>query len=503
MATQNKPSSFLPQLFWRLHFWSGIITAPIVLFAALTGLLYVFTPQIENWTHASLDQANAIAPVQSIDQQLDAAQRAFPGKNIRCIIPSVDTERTTQIVFGDKKKRAASSAPTETSTAQNNAKTVDSTTIKNSVDDEHAQHQHLNNGAALSPNLSTSGTSITPIPSNTSNTSTASSAPFIAYVNAGTLEVQGSIAEDGRFKEWARKLHSSFLQGEGWRWLIELAACWMLFMLISGVYLWWPRGSANWRSVFVRDRRGLSANSKSRRGWRYFHSIVSIASLLLTFTIIVTGITWAKYAGDNFRQMQAALGQSSPKAPMQLHSTKTENARLSAQAVYDIAQKKVPGIQMQITLPKAIDGVWRIESFDRTQPSKRFQMSIDAYSGEIMYFSGWQDLPLLAQATAVGIPFHRGEFGWWNQALLVIVAFSVIFAVISGFAMWLKRRQPQNFSAPKVSNKSLRAVPLLLWITLAAFAYALPVFGISLALLIATEIIAAMTRSKTSKEAAA
>jgi hypothetical protein len=126
-----------------------------------------------------------------------------------------------------------------------------------------------------------------------------------------------------------------------------------------------------------------------------------------------------------------------------------------------------------------------------------------AYSGEIMYFSGWQDLPLLAQATAVGIPFHRGEFGWWNQALLVIVAFSVIFAVISGFVMWLKRRQPQNFSAPKVSNKSLRAVPLLLWITLAAFAYALPVFGISLALLIATEIIAAMTRSKTSKEAAA
>ncbi|WMW81907.1 PepSY domain-containing protein [Undibacterium cyanobacteriorum] len=482
MATENKTSSLLPQLFWRLHFWSGLVTAPIVLFAAFSGLLYIFTPQIEAWRHASLDRANAIAPVQSLDRQIAAAQQAFPGKTIRSIVPSVDTEQTTQIFFGEKKKRAAQSAG-----AQKAKSTMaNGSDGKNDTSEEHAQHQH--NSANKTASASSASTS---------------SLPFIAYVNAGTLEVQGSIAEEGRFKEWARKLHSTFLQGESWRWLIELGACWMLFMLVSGVYLWWPRGSANWRSVFVRDRRDPSTNNKSRRDWRYFHSIVSISSLLLTFTIIITGITWAKYAGDNFRQLQSALGQSSPKAPMQLRSTPNEHAPLSAQAIYDITQKKVPGIQMQLTPPKTDHGVWRIESFDRTQPAKRFQMSVDAYSGEILYFSGWQDLPLLAKATAVGIPFHRGEFGWWNQALLVVVALSVIFAVISGFVMWLKRRKPQTISAPKVSNKSLRAVPLLLWITLAVFAYALPVFGISLVILIVVEILTALIRSKTSKEAAA
>ena len=483
MATENKTSSLLPQLFWRLHFWSGLITAPIVLFAAFSGLLYIFTPQIEAWRHASLDRANAIAPAQSLDRQIAAAQQAFPGKTIRSIVPSVDTEQTTQIFFGEKKKRATQSASAQT------VKPVNTTSegSTGSTSGEHAMHQHH----STSGNASSTASSAVP------------SSPFIAYINAGSLEVQGSIAEDDRFKEWARKLHSSFLQGESWRWLIELGACWMLFMLVSGVYLWWPRGSANWRSVFVRDRRDPSTNNKSRRDWRYFHSIVSISSLLLTFTIIITGITWAKYAGDNFRQLQSALGQSSPRAPMQLRSTPNEQVPLGAQAIYDIAQKKVAGIQMQLTPPKIDNGVWRVESFDRTQPSKRFQMSVDAYSGEILYFSGWQDLPLLAKATAVGIPFHRGEFGWWNQALLVVVALSVIFAVISGFVMWLKRRKPQTISAPKVSNKSLRAVPLLLWITLAVFAYALPVFGISLVILIVVEILTALIRSKTSKEAAA
>ena len=488
MATQDNSSTLLPQLFWRLHFWSGIITAPIVLFAAFSGLLYVFTPQIESWKHASLDQVNAIAPAQSLDRQIDAAQHAFPGKNIRSIIPSVDTEQTTQVIFGEKKKRVQSEKTAEKAPEKTAEKTATHSNTKAIDTNEHASHQH--NRASTESNTE-------------SNTEAHKiSGPFIAYINAGTLDVQGSIAEDGRFKEWARKLHSSFLQGESWRWIIELGACWMLFMLVSGVYLWWPRCNANWRSVFVRDRRDTNANNKSRRDWRYYHSILSISSLVLTFTIIITGITWAKYAGANFREMQSALGQSSPKAPMQMRSTSNDQPRLSAQAIYDIAQKQVPGIQMQLSPPKTEDGVWRVESYDRTQPSKRFQMMVDAYSGAILYQSSWQDLPLLAKATAVGIPFHRGEFGWWNQALLAIVACSVIFAVISGFIMWLKRRKPQTISAPKVSNKALRAVPILLWITLALFAYALPVFGMGLALLVTLEIIAVFVRSKASQGAA-
>ena len=44
--TTAAPQAALHRLFWRMHFWAGLITAPIVVFAALTGLLYVFSPQI-------------------------------------------------------------------------------------------------------------------------------------------------------------------------------------------------------------------------------------------------------------------------------------------------------------------------------------------------------------------------------------------------------------------------------------------------------------------------
>ena len=52
----------LHRLFWRIHFWAGLISAPIVIFAALTGLLYALSPQIEarltpTWTRSPRRQA--------------------------------------------------------------------------------------------------------------------------------------------------------------------------------------------------------------------------------------------------------------------------------------------------------------------------------------------------------------------------------------------------------------------------------------------------------------
>ena len=41
---------------WRIHFWAALLASPFALAAALTGLLYVFTPQIEHRLYAHLDQ---------------------------------------------------------------------------------------------------------------------------------------------------------------------------------------------------------------------------------------------------------------------------------------------------------------------------------------------------------------------------------------------------------------------------------------------------------------
>jgi len=48
-------SQLRKNIWWRVHFWAALFATPFVLVATLTGVLYVFTPQIENYLYGHLD----------------------------------------------------------------------------------------------------------------------------------------------------------------------------------------------------------------------------------------------------------------------------------------------------------------------------------------------------------------------------------------------------------------------------------------------------------------
>ena len=151
------------RLFWRVHFWAGLVTAPIVLFAALTGLLYACSPQIEAWRHADVNRVPVRATMQPLDAQVAAAQAALPGAGLRFVVPAHEPGETTQVYLREPHEGHA-----------------------------HArEHDHG-------------------LPRGT-----------IVYVDPYTAQVVGHLPEMQRFKTWARKLHSSALQGDGLRWPME------------------------------------------------------------------------------------------------------------------------------------------------------------------------------------------------------------------------------------------------------------------------------------------
>nr|WP_315489117.1 PepSY domain-containing protein [uncultured Rhodoferax sp.] len=67
-------------------------------------------------------------------------------------------------------------------------------------------------------------------------------------------------------------------------------------------------------------------------------------------------------------------------------------------------------------------------------------MLLDAYSCQRLYYSGWDQQTAFGKATAIGIPFHRGEFGVWNQVVLLVFGLGVLFSIVSGWVMYFKRR---------------------------------------------------------------
>ena len=389
-------------LLWRLHFWSALIASPFVLVACLTGLLYVFTPQIERALHGHLDTVVPQAESRPLDEAVAAAQNVVPENWVlHSVIPAFETDDSVRVAFTapmqDKTKGGGHSGHGGASKADGKSQ-------------------------FLRPNFGIPARAV------------------VVYVNPYTAEVLGQLKESDRFATWARKLHSSLQQGDSWRWMIELAASWTMVMLVTGVYLWWP----------VAGQSGLpQKNAKGRIAWRQWHAFMGVALGLISFVIITTGLTWSQNAGSQIKWARDATGQTPPRIPAQFKSTVSAGAQpLTWEQAVKAIRQQAPEVAMMVMAPKGPEGVWRANQMDRGDPTKRFDLLLDAYSGEKLFYSGWAEQTAFGKATAIGIPFHRGEFGLWNQVLLFVFGAGILFSVVSGWVMFFKRRQASSAFLP-------------------------------------------------------
>ena len=61
-------------------------------------------------------------------------------------------------------------------------------------------------------------------------------------VHPESLEVLHSVAEEDRPMRWLFRLHGELLMGNRGSAIVELASSWAIVMILTGLFLWWPRG---------------------------------------------------------------------------------------------------------------------------------------------------------------------------------------------------------------------------------------------------------------------
>ncbi|MCA0302787.1 MAG: PepSY domain-containing protein [Proteobacteria bacterium] len=409
-------------LLWRLHFWAALISSPFAIVACLTGLLYVFTPQIERSMYRSLDTVAPAGERLPLDRSVDAARRAAPdGFTLHSVLPAIDPRDSVRVAF-------VPAAPRDTARP---------TAAAPSAGDGHAGH-------AVPPAMPATPRFLRPnfgVPERA----------VVVYVNPYTAAVLGSLPERDRFGTWARKLHSSLQQGDGWRWMIELAASWMMVMLLTGIVLWWPRAGQPGLPV---------AGAKGRLAWKQWHAFIGIVLSLVSVVMLTTGLTWSRTAGGQVRWARDAAGQAPPRIPAHFKSTPTEGTpMLTWEQAWQAIRQQAPEVATQVMPPAGRDGFWRANHLEKKgQPLRSFDLLVDAYSGKQLYFSDWSDQTAFGKATAIGIPFHRGEFGVWNQAILFLFGAGVLFSLVSGWMMVFRRLRAGAPLFPPVPARAWRRV---------------------------------------------
>jgi uncharacterized iron-regulated membrane protein len=383
---------------WRWHFYAGIIFAPFVILLAITGIIYLFKPQIENVMYKDYYYVQAGQEKLTAEEQIEAVKKAYPDASVTKYKPSFTADRSAEVGIADK------------------------------------------DGA------------------------------ITVFVNPYNGKILGDLKNDEKFMNKVVRLHGELMIGTTGDRIVEMAACWAMILLITGLYLWWPR---NKKSIFGTL---IPRFSKGKRTMlRDLHSVPAFWFSLFVSIFILTGLPWSGLWGDYINRIATAtetgyptglwdgnLPESTipskevadvPWAAEKLPVPESKGNTVAPLAVSDImkiADENHIEKGYSITFPQGEKGVYTV-SVMPDKPEGEATLHIDQYSGKILADLRFADYGILAKAISIGIALHEGHyFGLANQLLDLVICLGLIGIAVTGVMMWWKRKPSGTLSAPSL-----------------------------------------------------
>lgn len=325
----------------------------------------------------------------------------------------------------------------------------------------------------------------------------ADGAPRRVFVDPGTAAALGSYVYGRTLVGFADGAHGSLLMGEVGDGVVELAACWGVVLIVTGVFLWWPRGTNR-----VAEALSPKLAATGRTFWKSLHAVTGVWIGALVLFLILTGLPWAnvwggllkqgiEIAGIGYPESHRGHGSTLPSATVKQTIGEApwtvEDAPMPASEDHSahhggMASVAAPAAATEIgidraaeiltaagmthpyrmTLPSGPTGVFTAYTYP-DKPEGQRTIHIDQYSGKILGDVSFGDYGVAAKAVELGVQLHMGNyFGLPNQIVMLLACVGVVMLSVTGPVMWWLRRPKGKLAAPKpIEPARMRTVALI------------------------------------------
>lgn len=326
--------------------------------------------------------------------------------------------------------------------------------------------------------------------------------------------VLGQIAPTGRIIAIDRKIHGQLLLGRNGSWLVELAASWAIVMIVTGLYLWWPKTGAAWGAGVIWPRLHLGG----RAFWRDMHAVTGFWVAGLALVLLFTGLPWASAWGSAFKAVRQEMGwvkgpqdwivggkladdgdgehaghegagaNDNGMPGMHHHHAGGMGEGFNA-ALFDtmIDHAKAehlafPALVIPPGAPAGEGGAgepvrgWVVKSDAQNRPL-RVTLRYDGQTGELKAREDITNRHPIDKVMAYGIAWHEGQlFGLISQLIGVLTALMLTTLAVSGFVMWRRRKPEGTLGAPPRFSQKGKLRGFGAWALLAFLLVWLPMF---------------------------
>jgi uncharacterized iron-regulated membrane protein len=301
---------------------------------------------------------------------------------------------------------------------------------------------------------------------------------LLVLVDPANLSIAGEIDSKARLTQISKRIHGGLMAGTTGEVIVELVACWTIIMVITGIYLWWPRVSGVWGTLLPRLR------AHRRIFWRDLHAVPGFFLSLWILVIIGTGLPWSAVWGNLLDKFAIGIGEEFPQEVFgnRPQSIATAGAAsLDVNAVISIAQQQGLSNGFEIQYPWGENGTFAAVPLRHSETADNTAyLFIDRYSGEIRKDIRWDDIGAVGKLTSLGVRLHEGRlFGNTNQFMNLTAVIVLIGMTITGFTMWLQRKPKGALGAPKTPAAQIEKKIIL---TIIILGIVLPLAGASMLL---------------------
>ncbi|HEX2315473.1 MAG TPA: PepSY-associated TM helix domain-containing protein [Thermomonospora sp.] len=420
----------------RLHFYAGILVAPFLVLAALTGLACAAAPELDRYLYGGVLRAErADGPARPLADQVRAARAAQPEGAVTSVVPPADPGATTRVEFE----------------------------VAGLADRRRIVHVD----------------------------------PYTARVRGVRTGEPGSTPVGTWLSEAHASLHLGapgrlYLElAASWLWVIVLGG--LVLWLGRGRHY---RGRSPARRAFLHDRRARGV--RRTRGRHAVAGVWTAAGLLVLSVTGLTWSDHAGARVDALERAFGGTPALDIRLPEEAARDEATSRDPGSQAGRVLAAARAAGLTgpVEITPALAPGTAWTVAQTDHRWPVRKDRVAVDPVTGRVTARVAWSDHPPVARLRFLGSQLHRGPlFGWANRVVLAVVMAGLLVVIARGYRMWWQRRPTRAdrrapFGRPP-SRSAWRRLPVSVAVAglpvLVALVWALPVLGLTLPLFLAVD----------------
>jgi uncharacterized iron-regulated membrane protein len=445
---RDRSTPTLEPLLRRLHFYVGVFVAPFLVVAALTGLAYTVTPQLDEIAYGDhLHVAAVGTSTVPLADQLDAARAVVPDGTVVTVSPPAAADATTKVVFS--------------------------------------------------------------VPDLGENTRTVYVDPYTGRLRGTLTTWFGSTPLTTWLDELHRTLllgefGSIYTEiAASWLWVLVLGGLALWWRR--------QRGRRRVRRM-IRPDLAANAGVRRTRGWHASTGVwIAIVLLILSATGL-TWSTYAGARFDLVQEaFDSTKAVPDTTLAATAHTGGDAEADLSnVDSVLAVARKQGLSGPVDIT-PAAAGEAWTVTQADNVWPVRYDAVAVDPNTFTVTDHVHWSDQPLLAQLSTLGVQAHMGVlFGLANQLVLAVTAIALLCMIFWGYRMWWQRRptradrrRPLGTPPARSTWRNLPSVPLAIGVVvMVALGWALPLLGLSLVAFLVIDLLTGLVIRRRTRQGA-